>query len=42
VVAADKDDDDKVTLTAAQQAELEKILPPLLASQGEVTATARS
>jgi protein disulfide-isomerase len=38
VVAAEKDDDDKVTLTAAQRAELETILPPLLASKGEVTA----
>jgi protein disulfide-isomerase len=38
VVAAQKDDDDKVTLTPAQRAELEKILPPLLASEGEVTA----
>lgn len=38
VVAAQKDDSDKVTLTAAQRAELERILPPLLASKGEVTA----
>jgi len=38
VVAADKDDDDKVTLSAAQQAEVARILPPLLASSGEVTA----
>jgi protein disulfide-isomerase len=38
VVAAQKDDDDKVTLTSAQRAELEKLLPPLLASPAEVTA----
>src|SRR6187551_1492765 len=38
VVAAAKDDDDKVTLTAAQRAQLEKILPPLLASKSEVVA----
>ncbi len=38
VVAAEEDDEGKVTLTAAQQAELGKILPPMLASKGEVTA----
>ncbi len=38
VVAANKDDDGKVALTSAQRAELETILPPLLASKGEVTA----
>ena len=38
VVAAETDDDGKVTLTAAQQAELQKILPPMLADKGEVTA----
>ena len=37
VVAAEKDDD-KVTLTAAQRAELEKVLPPILANADEVTA----